>query len=397
MSWNLAKPVKVCRRIIVRRPLTVQKQMGLLTKQYAELKKGHLLYCCNQVWMKKVGGFHKMLLLSSKYSRYFVWWKDTVWKAMVRTWDPGDDGPDGVAHAGGKDELTSCRGTVSSAWQKPPVSRKGGRFELPARVNGRIVVRRRQSSPIPAQEPSVNRGSKECARVTGKAGENGQRSGEKKGRQLTLDKTVGSRVWWHTQGLSDWKVSVRSLVRIVFKKSRYRLGHRPVVTPRGGDGSRYSQAHVRATETVPSGPSVAVRYRGHWKGVCGKRMGPRKTHTAKSKKAPVGGKVFAPGCTSMTSLVCWREVRRTQALKNHFTDQSFHLIPWLNIILFPRKTSRESINLGRKYFLEYLSTLSCVRGEFGKETYWLWFLRSLKRWTHEKPYWKDACERDDNA
>ena len=32
---------------------------------------------------------------------------------------------------GGKDELTSCRGTVWSAWQKPPVRRKGGRAGLP--------------------------------------------------------------------------------------------------------------------------------------------------------------------------------------------------------------------------------------------------------------------------
>ena len=41
--------------IIVRRPLTIQKQMGLLTEQYAELMKGHLLYCCNRVRMKKGG------------------------------------------------------------------------------------------------------------------------------------------------------------------------------------------------------------------------------------------------------------------------------------------------------------------------------------------------------
>ena len=46
-----------------------------------------------------------------------------------------------------KDELTSCRGTVQSAWQIPPVSREGGRAGLPARVSGRLVVRGRQSSP----------------------------------------------------------------------------------------------------------------------------------------------------------------------------------------------------------------------------------------------------------
>ena len=40
-----------------------------------------------------------------------------------------------------KGELTSCRGTVQSAWQKPPVRRKGGRTGSPARVSGRHVVR----------------------------------------------------------------------------------------------------------------------------------------------------------------------------------------------------------------------------------------------------------------
>ena len=49
-------------------------------------------------------------------------------------------------------------------------------------------------------------GSKGCAQVTGKAGENGQHSGA--GRQLTLDKTVGSRVWRHTQGLSKLRLDL---------------------------------------------------------------------------------------------------------------------------------------------------------------------------------------------
>ena len=48
---------------------------------------------------------------------------------------------------GRKDELTSFRGTVKSAWQKHPVRRKGGRTGLPARVSARHVVRGRQSSP----------------------------------------------------------------------------------------------------------------------------------------------------------------------------------------------------------------------------------------------------------
>ena len=65
-----------------------------------------------------------------------------------------------------KDELTSCRA---------------------ARGTGMTVL----TYPCPSQ-PCFG-GSKGCARVTGKAGENGQYSGA--GRQLTLDKTVGSRVW----------------------------------------------------------------------------------------------------------------------------------------------------------------------------------------------------------
>ena len=66
-----------------------------------------------------------------------------------------------------KDELTSCRGTVQSGVAIPPVSREGGKTGLPARVSGRHVVQGCQSSPV-----------LECAQVTGKAGENGQNSGE---------------------------------------------------------------------------------------------------------------------------------------------------------------------------------------------------------------------------
>ena len=69
---------------------------------------------------------------------------------------------------GVKDELTSCRGTVQWAWQKPPVSREGGRAGLlqkgkrPPRGTGTTVLTYPGSAP----------------RVSGKAGENGQNSGE---------------------------------------------------------------------------------------------------------------------------------------------------------------------------------------------------------------------------
>ena len=58
---------------------------------------------------------------------------------------------------GRKDELTSCRGTVQSAWQKPPVGREGGRTGLPTkgkwspRGTGKTVL------IFPAQQPAVFR------------------------------------------------------------------------------------------------------------------------------------------------------------------------------------------------------------------------------------------------
>ena len=80
---------------------------------------------------------------------------------------------------GRKGELTSCRGTVKSAWQKTSSE-----------------TRRRKW--YGDDNPHLSR---KCAQ--------GNRQGWWKrstfrwgGQQLTLDKTVDSRVWWHTQGFS---------------------------------------------------------------------------------------------------------------------------------------------------------------------------------------------------
>ena len=72
-------------------------------------------------------------------------------------------------------------------------------------------------------KPAVDGGSDGCARVTGKAGETGQNSG---GRQLTLDDTFGS---------------------ILVAGSR---AGRALLLLKRGDGSMYSQAHVRAKVMV---------------------------------------------------------------------------------------------------------------------------------------------------
>ena len=67
-----------------------------------------------------------------------------------------------------------------------------------------------------------------------------------------------------------------------------------------------------------------------------------------------------------------------------FKDQSFRLVHWLSITLFLRKTSQESINLERQFYLNCSSDTLCTRGEFGRVTYWSQTLRSWRRWTHRK-------------
>ena len=54
---------------------------------------------------------------------------------------------------------------------------------------------------------------------------------------------------------------------------------------------------------------------------------------------------------------------------NHLKDRLFHLVHWLSIILLLRRISRESINLERKFYLDYSSDTLCTRGEFGRVTY----------------------------
>ena len=75
------------------------------------------------------------------------------------------------------------------------------------------------------------------------------------GRQLTLDKTVGSRVWWHTQGSSGrpasdlgWGSSSTTA------PGSLSTGSPTGRTPPHGDGSMYSQANVRAGKVLRSPP-----------------------------------------------------------------------------------------------------------------------------------------------
>ena len=64
-------------------------------------------------------------------------------------------------------------------------------------------------------------------------------------------------------------------------------------------------------------------------------------------------------------------------LENFSKDRSFRLVQ-LNITLFLRKTSQESINLERKSYLDCSSGTHFSREEFGRVTYWLQTMRSLE-------------------
>ena len=53
-------------------------------------------------------------------------------------------------------------------------------------------------------------------------------------------------------------------------------------------------------------------------------------------------------------------------LANHLEERSFNSDHWLNIILYPRKTRPESINLERKYSLKYSSVMDCTQRRIWK-------------------------------
>ena len=96
-------------------------------------------------------------------------------------------------------------------------------------------------------------------------------------------------------------------------------GRIPLLLKRG-DGSMYGQAYARARVFQPPSSSVAVVDRGHWKGVCAKRMGPCKgarstpaTRTRVERWSP-------PGCDSNGRVSGWG-ARRWQADKCSFAHR----------------------------------------------------------------------------
>ena len=137
-------------------------------------------------------------------------------------------------------------------------------------------------------------------RGTGKAGENGQHSGE-----------VGSSSAWTRPSAPECGDTLKALAgdqrpikggdrprrRL---RGRYRLGHRPAVLPPHGDGSMYTQANVRV-ECVLRPPSRALpSVIGDTEMVLREADGSVKLVVVRPH---ADGKVFAPECASKSLTV----------------------------------------------------------------------------------------------
>ena len=91
--------------------------------------------------------------------------------------------------------------------------------------------------------------------------------------------------------------------------------------------------------------------------------------------------------------------RRQQPHERQFGDRFKRprllcLVPWLNIILYLRRTSHGSTSLVKKFYQEYSSGMHCSRREFGKV---LWFQtrRSCGIWTRQKAVPESSMQRKD--
>ena len=110
----------------------------------------------------------------------------------------------------------------------------------------------------------------------------------------------------------------------------------------------------------------------------------------------IGGQILwnvIPICETFKISCLMGKLHARDVLENHLKDRSFRLVHWLSITLHLRRTSQESINLERKYYLDCSLDTLCTRGEFGRVTYWLQTLRSWKRWTPQKSTLKDSMLR----
>ena len=71
------------------------------------------------------------------------------------------------------------------------------------------------------------------------------------------------------------------------------------------------------------------------------------------------------------SMECYTYLRNVTPMKdvldNHLKDRLFHSVHWLSITLSLRRTSQESTNLERKFYLDCSSDTHCTRGGIWKD------------------------------
>ena len=187
-----------------------------------------------------------------------------------------------------------------------------------------------------------------------------------------MDKTVGSRVWRHTQGscgrpASDpgWRSSSKTAPG---SQSTGSLAGR---TPPHGDGSMYNQANVRAGKwlrpPLRALPSVIV----DTEKVLREADGPVEMSAL---TLPPGGKVFAPGCASENWTVRAREEKSTSGDKrlNRLISYIHHACEIQTIVMwvilpsnadwdcFKTLTSREILKLQNPLLEEHCAFLEVI-------------------------------------
>ena len=113
----------------------------------------------------------------------------------------------------------------------------------------------------------------------------------------------------------------------------------------------------------------------------------------------IGGQIpwnAIPFCDMLQISYLMGKLQTRDVFENHSKDRLFHLVHWLSITLSLRKTSRESINLGRKSYLDCSSDTLCTRVEFGRVTYWLQTCEGLETMdASEICSKKTQCKRGD--
>ena len=70
--------------------------------------------------------------------------------------------------------------------------------------------------------------------------------------------------------------------------------------------------------------------------------------------------------------------------------------PFGSLVEYPPISTKDQSRIhkfGQKYSQESSSVMCCLQRESGKETYWLWTLKSWKRWTHRKSMLKDSTQK----